>query len=198
VAARLGIDEVRAEVLSEDKARLVRELQAAGARVAVAGDGVNDAPALAQADVGIAMRTGADVAIERAGITLVKGDLLGIVWARRLALATMRNIRQNLVLRAGLQRRWRAGRGRAALSGSGGAAVTDARGGRDELLLGVGDRQRPAAPGAADRRLGQRKAADRVRRDLGHGNRTLAAQPPALGAVGLLAGSFHDPGLYSQ
>jgi Cu+-exporting ATPase len=96
VAGRLGIDEIRADVLPEDKARIVRELQAAGARVAMAGDGVNDAPALAQADVGIAMGTGADVAIESAGLTLVKGDLTGIVRARRLSLATMRNIRQNL------------------------------------------------------------------------------------------------------
>ncbi|MGF1592551.1 MAG: heavy metal translocating P-type ATPase [Kiloniellaceae bacterium] len=96
VAARLGIDEVRADVLPQDKARIVKELQAAGARVAMAGDGVNDAPALAQADVGIAMGTGADVAIESAGITLVKGDLKGILRARRLAQATMRNIRQNL------------------------------------------------------------------------------------------------------
>jgi Cu+-exporting ATPase len=96
VAGRLGIDEIRAEVLPEDKARIVRELQAAGATVAMAGDGVNDAPALAQADVGIAMGTGADVAIESAGITLVKGDLNGIARARRLSVATMRNIRQNL------------------------------------------------------------------------------------------------------
>jgi len=96
VAGRLGIDEIRAEVLPEDKARLIRELQAEGRTVAMAGDGVNDAPALAQADVGIAMGTGADVAIESAGFTLVKGDLLGIVRARRLSLATMRNIRQNL------------------------------------------------------------------------------------------------------
>ncbi len=96
VAARLGIDEIRAEVLPEEKARIVRELQQAGKRVAMAGDGVNDAPALAQADVGIAMGTGADVAIESAGFTLVKGDLKGIVRARRLAIATMRNIRQNL------------------------------------------------------------------------------------------------------
>jgi Cu+-exporting ATPase len=96
VAGRLGIDEVRADVLPEEKARIVKEFQAAGARVALAGDGVNDAPALAQADVGIAMGTGADVAIESAGITLVKGDLTGIVRARRLAQATMRNIRQNL------------------------------------------------------------------------------------------------------
>jgi len=96
VAAPLGIDEIRADVLPEEKARIVQELQAAGARVAMAGDGVNDAPALAQADVGIAMGTGADVAIESAGFTLVKGDLNGIVRARRLAQATMRNIRQNL------------------------------------------------------------------------------------------------------
>ena len=98
VASRLGIDEIRADVLPEDKARIIKELQAAGATVAMAGDGVNDAPALAQADVGIAMGTGADVAIESAGFTLVKGDLNGIVRARRLAHATMRNIRQNLFL----------------------------------------------------------------------------------------------------
>ena len=96
IAARLGIDEIRADVLPEDKARIIRELQEQGSRVAMAGDGVNDAPALAQADVGIAMGTGADVAIESAGITLVRGNLDGIVRARRLARATMRNIRQNL------------------------------------------------------------------------------------------------------
>ena len=96
VAARLGIDDIRAGVLPADKARLIRELQEGGAKVAMAGDGVNDAPALAQADVGIAMGTGADVAIESAGITLVRGNLDGIVRARKLAQATMRNIRQNL------------------------------------------------------------------------------------------------------
>jgi Cu+-exporting ATPase len=96
VAARLGIDEIRADVLPEDKARIIKEMQADGRKVAMAGDGVNDAPALAQADVGVAMGTGADVAIESAGFTLVKGDLNGIVRARRLADATMRNIKQNL------------------------------------------------------------------------------------------------------
>ena len=96
VAARLGIDEIRADVMPEDKARIVKELQAEGHKVAMAGDGVNDAPALAQADVGIAMGTGADVAIESAGFTLVKGNLDGIVRARKLSRATMRNIKQNL------------------------------------------------------------------------------------------------------
>lgn len=96
VAGRLGIDEVRADVLPDQKAEIVRELQASGSKVAMAGDGVNDAPALAQADVGIAMGTGADVAIESAGITLLKGDLRGIVRARRLSQATMENIKQNL------------------------------------------------------------------------------------------------------
>ena len=96
VARRLGIDEIHAGVLPEHKAALVKQFQAQGRKVAMAGDGVNDAPALARADVGIAMGTGADVAIESAGITLVKGDLSGIVRARRLARGTMRNIRQNL------------------------------------------------------------------------------------------------------
>ena len=96
VAARLGIDEVEAEVLPEDKARIVQRLKAEGRVVAMAGDGINDAPALAAADVGIAMGTGTDIAIESAGITLVKGDLLGIARARQLSRATMANIRQNL------------------------------------------------------------------------------------------------------
>jgi Cu+-exporting ATPase len=96
VASQLGIDDVRAGVLPEDKQRLVDEIRKAGGGVAMAGDGVNDAPALAAADVGIAMGTGADVAMESAGITLVKGDLNGIVRARHLAQATMRNIKQNL------------------------------------------------------------------------------------------------------
>jgi Cu+-exporting ATPase len=96
VARRLGIADVEAEVLPEEKSAVVNRYKAAGRVVAMAGDGVNDAPALAAADVGIAMGTGTDVAIESAGITLLKGDLTGIVRARRLSQATMRNIRQNL------------------------------------------------------------------------------------------------------
>jgi Cu+-exporting ATPase len=98
VASILGIDDVVAEVLPADKQRIVAERQQAGDVVAMAGDGINDAPALAEAAVGIAMGTGTDVAIESAGITLVRGDLRSIVQARRLSRATMRNIRQNLFL----------------------------------------------------------------------------------------------------
>ncbi|SDR33320.1 heavy metal translocating P-type ATPase [Pseudovibrio sp. Tun.PSC04-5.I4] len=98
VADKVGIDEFKAEALPEDKKKLVDQIRATGAKVAMAGDGVNDAPALASADVGLAMGTGADVAVESAGITLLQGDLTGIVRARKLAIASLRNIRQNLFL----------------------------------------------------------------------------------------------------
>jgi Cu+-exporting ATPase len=98
VAKRLGIVHVEAEVLPEGKKEAVSRLRREGHVVAMAGDGVNDAPALAEADVGMAMGTGTDVAMESAGVTLVKGDLAGIARARVLSRATMRNIRQNLVL----------------------------------------------------------------------------------------------------
>jgi P-type Cu+ transporter len=96
VGSKLGLDEVIAEVLPDGKAREVKRLQELGRFVAMAGDGINDAPALAQAQVGIAMGTGTDVAMESAGVTLVKGDLRGIVRARALSRATMANIKQNL------------------------------------------------------------------------------------------------------
>ena len=96
VADRLGLDDVIAEVLPDQKAAVINRLQTEGHSVAMAGDGINDAPALAQAQVGIAMGTGTDVAMESAGVTLVKGDLRGIVRARKLSRATIRNIKQNL------------------------------------------------------------------------------------------------------
>jgi Cu+-exporting ATPase len=96
VARKLGLDHVEAEVLPEQKGAVIKRLQTEGYIVAMAGDGINDAPALAQAHVGIAMGTGTDVAMESADLTLVKGDLRGIVRARRLSRGTMRNIRQNL------------------------------------------------------------------------------------------------------
>ena len=97
VGRELGINDIRADVLPEDKNRIVKKMRAAGKVVAMAGDGVNDAPALAEADVGIAMGTGTEVAMQSAGVTLVKGDLAGIARARALSRMTMRNIRENLV-----------------------------------------------------------------------------------------------------
>ena len=96
VARKLNIDNIEAQVSPDQKDKVIKRFRSEGKKIAMAGDGVNDAPALAQADVGIAMGTGTDVAIESAGVTLVKGDLTGIVRARMLSRATMRNIRQNL------------------------------------------------------------------------------------------------------
>jgi Cu+-exporting ATPase len=101
VARKLGLDNVIAEVLPEQKSQTITELRDQGSIVAMAGDGINDAPALAAAHVGIAMGTGTDVAMESAGVTLVKGDLRGIIRARQLSSATMRNIRQNLIFAFG-------------------------------------------------------------------------------------------------
>ena len=101
VAREMGIDHVEAEVLPQQKNEIIQKLKSEGQIVAMAGDGINDAPALAQADVGIAMGTGTDVAMESAGVTLVKGDLIGIVRAHKLSQATMKNIRQNLLFAFG-------------------------------------------------------------------------------------------------
>ena len=141
VARRLGIDEVEAEVLPEQKSEVVQKHKAAGQVVAMAGDGVNDAPALAAADVGIAMGTGTDVAMESAGVTLLKGDLTGIVRARRLSQATMRNIRQNLFFAFIYNAARRSDCGRRSLPVLRNPAVADHRGRGDGALVGQRGRQ---------------------------------------------------------
>jgi Cu+-exporting ATPase len=143
VARRLDIDDVVAEVLPDQKAEVVTRLQREGRIVAMAGDGINDAPALAQAQVGIAMGTGTDVAMESAGVTLVQGDLRGIVRARRLSRATMRNIRQNLFFAFVYN-------SLGVPVAAGVSAEPDDRGGGDEFQFSVGDRQCTAVTRGAD------------------------------------------------
>ena len=149
VAASLGIDDVRAGVLPEGKKDLIDELQAAGHKVAMAGDGVNDAPALAAAEVGIAMGTGADVAVESAGITLLKGDLTGIVRARRLAPRDDAQHPSEPVLCLLLQRCRRARCRRHPLPANRHVAVADDRGCRHEPVVCFGHQQCSAVAGNA-------------------------------------------------
>ena len=137
VASELGIDEVHAGLRPEDKLALIEGLQKKGATVGMAGDGINDAPALARADVGIAMGTGADVAMESAGLTLLKGDLRGVVRAVKLSPRHDAQHQAELVLRLRLQRARRAARGRRAVSRLRPAAVADDRCRGHEPVLGL-------------------------------------------------------------
>jgi P-type E1-E2 ATPase len=146
VAGQLGIDEVHGEVRPQDKVELVAALQSKGHRVAMAGDGINDAPALARAHVGIAMGTGTDVAMNSGHVTLVKGDLRGIARARQLSEATVANMKQNSRLCPDLQRAGSSDRGGGAVPGVRRSAVAPVRRGSDEPEFSVSCRQRLAAP----------------------------------------------------
>ncbi len=146
VARKLGIEEVEADVLPQEKGEAVERLRKQGRVVAMAGDGVNDAPALAAADVGVAMGTGTDVAIESAGVTLLRGDLKGIVAARRLSQATMSNIRQNLFFAFAYNAIGVPIAAGVLYPRDGASLVADHRRGRDGVVLGQRDRQRAPAP----------------------------------------------------
>ena len=147
VAARLEIDEVHGEVKPADKLVLVEKLQKQGRVVGMAGDGINDAPALAKADVGVAMGTGTDVAMSSAQVTLVKGDLRGIARARLISLATVKNMRQNLGVRVPVQRARGADRCRRAVSVHWLVVIADDCRARDESLFRVGHHERAAPAG---------------------------------------------------
>ena len=175
IAARLGIDEVVAEVLPDGKVEAIKRLRAGGRAVAFVGDGINDAPALAEADVGIAIGTGTDIAIESADVVLMSGDLRGVANAIALSKATIAQHPAEPVLGLRLQRGADPGRGGRALSGQRHAAVADARGRRHGAVERLRARQRAAAQALPGAGPGHRQ---HRRPDAGPGRITLAARFP--------------------